>query len=123
MPHSRTVFATEDSTAVEGNINGTSGDLDNTYASRMSLEAHAQEARCDRLRTDVSLLAALHDDGDGSGPRFNTQSLVEMLYVFLNGPRTDAEDLSNVWIGLAFGDPRQDFGLAIGQPEGSQRFH
>ena len=75
------------------------------------------------LRADVSLLAALHDNGDGRRPRFNAQLLIEMLYVLLNGPRTDAEDLANLRIGLALGNPRQDFGLAIGQPEGSQGFH
>ena len=80
----------------------------------MQATCHADSERMERLRTDISLLATLHDNGDGSGPRFNAQSLVEVLYVFLNGPRTDAQDQSNLWVGLALGDPRQDFGLTVG---------
>ena len=60
------------------------------------------------------ILEGLDGYGDGRGARFNAQLLIEMLYVFLNGPRTDAEDLANLRIGLALGNPRQDFGFAIG---------
>src|SRR4029078_9114802 len=53
---------------------------------------------------------------DGGGARLDAELLVDVLQVLVHRARADAEDLADVAVGLAGGEPADHFPLAFGEP-------
>ncbi len=46
------------------------------------------------------------------GPVFDTEFLINLLQMFVHRARREAEDLADIPVSLAFGDPQEHVGLA-----------
>src|SRR5271155_4135615 len=71
------------------------------------------------LAMRTSVRKCTHGGGGRCGPILYPELHKDLLQVFVHGARTDAEDFSNVAIGLAATDPQQHFGFARGHTEGA----
>ena|SRR5438045_5830562 len=75
-----------------------------------------------RRPTDTAglLEAALVPPNADGRPRFEVEFIQDVLHVFLHSARAAPENLSDLAVAFAGGDPFRDFELALG--EGTRRF-
>ena len=60
--------------------------------------------------------------GSRRRPRFHPELYINMFQVFVHGARAELEDVADVFVGFAAGDPAQDFDFAFGELEAAGEF-